>query len=552
MVRKTLILLLFVGCGEPTRNTLGNYYGFSDAVGGKSTILDLSGGGNVGAWVPPAKSVSELLGCGEPCSKEKVDAAGRCTDQQIAVRCVNDVIVCDECAAVGKTCSDETPARCVRDCEGTEVCPEGDTCFDMACCPGARWCERGGQAVCDQDGRDYILQDCLDGLDCLDANCRTAKALVHILFDTSGSMSGGNGQYPACDVPGAPISPIGVAKVAYDQLFGDPTFQHVQFALQRFPQSLARASAGAVQSPKCNDSGYWQPNAFMTGDRPGHVIAETGHGAWFLSNIGEIVAVPFPGEAGEDNREALKLWMDFDESFEEPGRVCFQGCAPGEHCGPNGKCRWFNNPELRAGGSTPLGRSLFYAGEYFRKRVVVDGKTCVLDVDCGTPHHFCVEGKCSDPNRFCRPRSIVIFTDGVDNTGGGDWLEPVTQVRRMRSGLSCSSDADCGRAFSCAGGTCQPEDHAEQPCGAVGAECERAELIFPKAGDSERLRDFNGDAIEFTIHVVDASGVEAPDSFAMASYGGGLYVPASLASTVSLYESLFAVFNWKDADFCAQ
>jgi hypothetical protein len=277
-------------------------------------------------------------------------------------------------------------------------------------------------------------------------------------------------------------------------------------------------------------------------------------GPWFDAALHEVLVVPFPGDA-TGNQKVLSSWLDFKEEIVFDDSVCTaQSDCPGGLCtdpGDEGECRYLPDPELRAAlGATPLGTTLFYAGEYFRKFVVREGQACQLDADCLTTTQFCEEGRCHDPNRFCRRRSVVVFSDGVDTASLQPFYEPVVQARRLRSGIACAKDADCGRGFGCDDGTCQKLDGG---CG-VGASCERSTSSFPKATElgSDRLRDANGDPFEVTVHVVDVSGSFGAwgANRAMSEYGGGLFVSPELASPDTLFEGLRGVIDWKEADFC--
>lgn len=433
------------------------------------------------------------------------------------------------------------------------------------CCPHSRWCEPGAQVICDGTGQNSVSQPCLKGLDCYGGQCRPAHPYVHVLFDTSGSMTwtsnGADGdttlhpelkQYPACDNPDEPILRLGKSKKAFSDLFGDPQFDHVLFGLQRFPQRLTLGL-----KPKCH-SGAYQAQSYITGHaNVKYTIPDGPDGDWFLNNLAEAVLVGFPVQSAVTNRAALQAWLDFDEIRVESEVECFKhsDCVQGLCSDPEtgGKCLELENPELRAEGATPLGLSIFYAGEYLRKEVVVDGMFCLLDADCGSTAYFCKQGRCHDPNRFCRQRSLVVFTDGQDTSSPGAWYQPIVQAKRLRMGLDCTDDDDCSSGSRCAfNHTCQWIDHPLNPCGTVEFACPSNEKTFPEAFKSQatRLRDRHGDPIEITVHVIDATGELTEESAAIAAYGGGLWVPVDLADSVSFLKSIQGVVNWKDVNFC--
>ena len=418
-------LLLAAACGEPERKLLSSLGGPTE-FDTSATDPSKGEGGGIGEWVTP----SSKLGCGQPCDDHDVTADGWCADSGVAVRCEAGVVVCEECGAVGRDCTvgDAAPARCLRACDGEEVCPPGGECFTLQCCGNARWCERNAQAICSPDGGNLKVQECLEGLDCIDGQCVPARPLVHVLFDTSGSMTwnphtGGEvpGDWPACDDPQNPQSRLGISKRAFSELFSDVQYDHVLFSLQRFPQRL-----DALLLPMC-PGGAYETQDKITGHKGIYVIGDDETGAWFTENLGEVLLVPFPKASFDSNRDELTAWLDFAELSTTTTDACnaHSDCAGGLCTAPGtasgGVCRTFENPELRALGWTPLGTSLYYAAEYFRKYVVVDGAPCLLNVDCLSATYICDNGTCRDPNRFCRQRSIVVFTDGVDTASLGAW-----------------------------------------------------------------------------------------------------------------------------------
>ncbi len=550
------------GCpSEEERQTLGGVPSGSgaDAAGGQAYVPVPEGGG-LGSRPP----LSETLACGQPCTAE-TGVVGSC-QEGVAVWCEGGAVACDDCRAGGRACVQPAgaAASCLRDeCEGLESGTPENGGFVMQCCPNSRWCEQGSQVICDEDGRYTNKQKCLEGLDCIDGQCVPARPLVLLLFDTSGSMTWTPGgvdppssvvALPGCDDPLTPTTRLGISKRAFHTLFSDPLYDHVLFALQRFPQRLDPGLA-----PLCPGGSYSSQDQIS-----GHVgkwaISDTAEGAWFSNNLAEILVTPFPTRATAENRTVLRSWLDFDERSTLTGTLCSSHveCLGGmcTEPGGDGTCRLLDNPDPRAAGWTPLGQSLFYSGEYLRKYVVVDGRSCLLDADCLSPTYFCQAGTCVDPNRFCRQRSIVVFSDGEDTASLGSWLDPVVQAKRFRAGLDCNVHAHCGAGFVCASsGTCQPAglEASGNPCSALGSTCSVEDRPFPQAtsAGADRLRDGLGQAIHVVVHVVDASGGLTSDSPAMAAYGGGLLVPASLASPTTLLEGIKGVIDWKDADFCA-
>jgi len=404
------------------------------------------------------------------------------------------------------------------------------------------------QTFCSDDGLAVSQTICAEGLDCINGACVPAQPLVQVIFDTSESMNWlpyANTKpstvfdYPACDDPLAPQSRLGIAKVAFATLFSDSAYDNVLFALQRFPQRL-NPYVGIF----CPSAQY-QASNLMTG----HVGIQASGGEWFKRYYPEVILEGFPADL-RSNRAVLQQWLDFDELKVETDTPCSddQDCPEGFCVGT--VCHRFDNPEVRApAAATPLGYSLFYAGEYFREFVVLEGATCILDADCRSPHHYCVDGRCRDRNRFCRQRSVVLFTDGVDTVAVGDFYQPQVQAKRLRAGLDCFDNNDCGRDYECVGATCQPA--SGNPCEQFQMSCAPYDVPVGDIGEGgNRLYDREGQPIELTVHVIDASGVIAA-SAPIAGYGRGLLVQAPLTDSAALLDSIRPVFDWKDADFCA-
>ena len=165
---------------------------------------------------------------------------------------------------------------------------------------------------------------------------------------------------------------------------------------------------------------------------------------WFKSNMKEVIGVPFSGGT-DDNLDEVLQWMDGVEELVHLTAVtdCNATTCPG-FCDV-GNCYLHTNHELRADGGTPLGRTLFYAGEYLRRFVLLEGKACNSKADCSSPHYQCVEGHCRDPLYNCRQTVIVLFTDGGEtmNKSKTDFFNPINQAKRMFVGLGCTLDSDC-------------------------------------------------------------------------------------------------------------
>lgn len=302
----------------------------------------------------------------------------------------------------------------------------------QVCVPGTTSCEGIKLATCLGDGGGYSVSPCYPGNVCESGKCVPVGANLIIAFDTSGSMSedvlkpgGGNNcssgynVWPKCEYQpqyGAGCTRIGVSKTVFKQALAKLDDQVTRLALFKFPQTLG----GSFSS--C-DSGQYNGQETMTGDKgtDQDVSAST---AWFDKNLKEILCVSYPAAKGFDSTGAMTKWMDGTENKT-------------------------NDPELRADGGTPIGKTLFYVGEYLRNYVIVDGKACSTAADCGSVNYVCTpEGVCTDPARSCRETVVVLFTDGGESSSL-DYFGPWVQAKRMTVGLGCQTDSDCANGATC-------------------------------------------------------------------------------------------------------
>ena len=469
-----------------------------------------------------------------------------------------------------------------------DECPEGEvrlsgSCVPALCEPDAPLCQGGELFMCDPTGTSILstLGDSCRGRTCIDGDCRPIKHNVVLLFDTSSSMNscvsdpnrsfedccGGvcSSPWPTCEDPASPQSRLAQSKVLFQQFFSNPGVQAAgRFALLTFPQTVIPFNNG------CESSVYDYSN-FITGDDGSHESDE----AWFTQNKSEVVRVPFPTNWREDNFADILRWVDFVE--EEGG-----------------------NPELRATGFTPLGRSMFYAGEYFRHMVVAEGRPCTQDLDCGSQDYVCVDGACTDPVKHCRLNLLLVFTDGQESTHPliDEFFNPVVQARRMKFGLTCVEDQDCLSGARCDAGYCRREEtqldtctndnqcpndafcvegrctvpgflwptdqgrcaQANNPCIVDGApeECagffEQCVPVDPLFTDREQganvLRGFNGEPISVTTHIINVSD-EVNESRLIASHGGGLHFQVELSDTETMLRILNRIADYKVGGQCA-
>lgn len=301
----------------------------------------------------------------------------------------------------------------------------------ISCTPGTQTCQGVKLATCLGGGDGYSVSPCFPGTACLNGGCKPVGANLIIAFDTSGSMSTdvtnkagvknctGYDPWPKCEYDATKYpsgcTRIGVSKVVFKQALAKLDDQVMHLALLKFPQTVDNFSS------KSCDSGAYSGQDTVSGD--GGEQGVTTATPWFKNNFGQVLAVPYPAVAGFDSKAAIGKWMNGTES--QPA-----------------------DPELRADGGTPIGKTLFYVGEYLRNHVIVDGKACTVDADCGSVNYTCQNGTCADPARSCRETIVVLFTDGGETTTNS-YFGPWVQAKRMSTGLGCQTDADCVGGATC-------------------------------------------------------------------------------------------------------
>ncbi|MFO0746894.1 MAG: hypothetical protein U1F43_14665 [Myxococcota bacterium] len=359
-------------------------------------------------------------------------------------------------------------------CAHDEACvPVGihATCEPQVCDPDpTTWrCLSATTArQCNAFGNEQQIVECQPGRACYEGKCEFIRHNVVVVFDTSGSMHdyldrtfpGNPGTcdqnhtpclqpFPACDDPADPLTLFTLAKTVFADVIETTIGGFSQFALERFPQREA-----ATNNPGCF-VGFYTTDTEMTGDDESKVP-----GAWFDQNLGEVLVVPFPLRNSLDNKAKLLEWLDFSERLGATDTACTTNdqCGTGK-CGQvngEGRCFHHTDDELRANGETPLGKSLFYAAEYIRRYVRVDGKACTTDASCGSAGYQCVSGFCKDPYRKCKDDFIVLFTDGEESFFQDEtsFFNPAVQAKRMAYGLDCTADADCRGGAVCTNHVC--------------------------------------------------------------------------------------------------
>ena len=473
------------------------------------------------------------------------------------------------CIPGAKDCASLTEVRtCNEVGEGftSEACGEGlgcqmGECLPIICQPGSKKCGTAGMLeLCAPNGVAWIATGCPPGQSCTNGDCRPLQHNLLVIFDTSSSMaSSGFGMddvpcicatcatkpYPICEDPLCPKSKLGLSKHVFNKFFNSTNIGAVNLVLTHFPVRIKYPPVTACNNMFAMGRGYYgigmSDSDFMTGDDESHVTAD---GGWFDQYTYEILSVPFPKNSEEDNLGKAKLAVDFDEQVGPTETACTANTdCPGGFCADNAgtKVCWYHtNDELRALGNTPLGRSMFYAGELYRKTVVIDGKSCTTTADCQNENYFCTtQGKCKDPYASCRVNMILLFTDGEEEpaTTTMAFFNPRVQAKRFRYGLGCETDADCFDGSTCDGHMCNGYPH---PNGGPNS--------FP--GNLEtpaRLERYDGQPIRIVTHVIDMSGGSgSSNNKGISDDGGGSYYLATAADPDAMLGQLLALVDVKD------
>ncbi len=474
---------------------------------------------------------------------------------------------------------DATPGCSQTGCPPDQACVD-DVCQDIVCIPGARKCfDSKTLGTCVPTGVQWYTQQCPGAYVCYqgpqDAEpaCKPPPANVVLIFDTSGSMSdiiadGTIDPWPACESLDAPATKLGMAKSVFVQALSQPLPSPVRFALAHFPQVEEWDS-----SPSC-DWGYYDGWGTITGDDGSH---QTGPGDdWFTAHMHEVIGAPFPADAG-DNVDNILKWMDNVEHVGPLAGVDCGDACPG-FC-KDGACWTHTQPELRPTGSTPIGKTLFYVGEYLRRFVLVEGKPCTQDADCGTPYHECVDGACHDPGAGCRETVLILLTDGdeTEYTWDTDYFYPVNQAKRLHMGLGCTMDEDCAPGAACIGGVCleqNPDSFAGQvlttpgagvcvgadtlqACGGGLGSCGQGACATPSnsfadtSDGVDALYGWAGQPLRVRIHVIDTSESGEETNQWIAFWGGGEYLRVQSSDAQGLLQAVSKLTDIKYNLNCA-
>ncbi len=503
----------------------------------------------------------------------EVNAGGpeRCSCEA-SMWCEAGACVPDVCVQGETLCQDlNTRLSCNEDGSSFEIlpCAEGEVCVGGACMTqtcdpeGEPVCEGVTRMTCDSLGLELVPLPCPAGSGCLDGACVPIEPNLLIIVDTSTSMSlladaAGTypdecegvdcppWAYPLCDDPGNPMTRIARVKVALADFLQSQAAQSARLALMRFPQT-------GLGFPNC-ERGHYGSLFYMSGDdhQPETDLD------WFSTQLFQTLCTGF-SESAASNLGEMARWLDFEEVVAPNGQSCgaFWDCQ-WENC-QGGQCHSHTNHELRASGPTPLGKSLFYAGEYLRHLVLNEGKSCAFDSDCRSPHYSCVDGACRDPFFACRETSIILFSDGFETVyeTTAEFFNPLVQAKRLHYGLGCTSSVQCLKGAECASGVCRFEGEEEldtmrcnayagpcisdadcpafdcglaEPCEGL---CQDASVSFVEPSGVNTLSNIEGTSMPITLHVLDASGTLGSNQL-IATYGGGDYFPVDLANLGAL------------------
>jgi hypothetical protein len=452
------------------------------------------------------------------------------------------------------------------------------------CTPGETRCGGLELDTCGPAGTGWIRGPCFPGLACDAGACVAYANNLIIIFDTSGSMAANvpgvdckQGGFPDCK-PTEGCSRMDVSKVVFAKALGELKPLQVSLALFRFPSQLFD-----IVTTDCQ-IGFQVGTGALAGDNGSQsVMAAT---KWYWTSLAQVLAVSFPTDAVQASTRPAEMlrWMDGVEVIAPSGQICSSNgagcsadasCAGGSCCAA--KCYQHSDPELRATGGTPIGKTLFYVGEYLKNRVFVDGAACSTDGDCGTPYHRCAAGSCTDALRACRETTIVMFTDGGQDSDPNDFFSPLPMAKRLAYGLGCATNGDCVGGATCVGGSCTPAGGTGSRCLATGLPClsgapvgdplhcpalagvgvlcapdpALAQTAIAKLAPDNVLRAQDGVPVGVRLQVVDVSGsATIEQSFALASAGAGRVLTADTADTASLLSALQLAFDLKNKKVC--
>jgi hypothetical protein len=529
------------------------------------------------------------------------DAATPC-DCQPYEHCDEDGLCVDDVCQQGQTtcastieqkvCWDDGAGFDLVACPADQACQAG-SCIEAICDPlEPPVCEDGQKKVCNSLGTDWSLIPCPGGSACQDGVCITVEPNVILILDTSGSMNAtdldgsllseceGDGcapwAWPDCDDPSAPQTRLGKAKMALQSVVTSETAAGLRMSLQRFPQQidLFKMFNPELSAPTCGGAPLWGLDKWTADNTQVHLSHTIPAEGMSSASLVTIYPVPFGAQAG--GADEVLSWIDGEHAFTSTGEACenlyeCKDAEGGDAC-IDGSCALEENPELRAMGNTPIGRSLFYASEMLRHRVIMEGRTCAQDAECDSPHYTCVSGACHDPLRACRPNVIILLSDGAEtlDTWPDKFFHARVQAKRLHYGLGCLGDEDCMNGATCVSGVCEIPGDVElpggvchltslpcetnapcfdfkYPCGpsqTCSGECEGVGTEYIDDQGQNLLRDLAGNPIKATVHVVDAAGGETGNAL-IAKLGGGQHVPVDFEDLESLVDAFVPLLDIK-------
>ena len=455
------------------------------------------------------------------------------------------------------------------------------------CVPGQHRCEGLLLATCAPTGDGWSVSPCFAGQACQANQCRALANNLMIVFDTSGSMAtkvSGKScpaqKFPAC-TPAKGCSRMDASKLVFGAVLDKIQMATTNMALFRFPQRVGKSAASSC------DAGHYLGIDKLTGDI-GALQHVTPTSKWYWDFVGQILCVPFPRNDAEalSRKPLIESWMDGAESIVETSTPCKNAsatCLGDAKCGAGACCAkqcWQHksSPELRASGGTPIGKTLFYVGEYLRNRVVVDGKACIVDTDCQNPNYGCEQGYCVDPARGCRQNVVVLFTDGGENNDSSLFFAPQSSAARLAWGLACKGDGDCVGGATCVLHRCRPPKSTGYVCLSTGKPCKISDkdpssptFCPPVPGQSlsclpdptksitakaevfadNVLRSPDGEPFPVQLHVVDISGSSSlSKSFYLAAAGNGRLLTADAADPDQFFAALESALDLKNKNIC--
>lgn len=492
----------------------------------------------------------------------------------------------------------------VADAPAVDVAADASAATDAAadvdtkvCKPAEQKCEGAKLATCSAKGDGWLLSNCFPGMTCVDGSCKVVSNNLIVLFDTSGSMTGkvkdktgkdlcptnDYNTWPVCEYDAAKwpmgCTRMGVSKYVFKQALAkiDPAL--TKMALFRFPQKQLN------NATSCSN-GYWNGQSTITGAGNDESYQAPPGSAQFWNNLYETLCVGFPQTKADPTKDNILKWM-------------------------NGTEQMPNDPELRPTGSTPIGKTLFYIGEYLRHKVMIDGKACTGDASCGNVNYVCKDSKCVDPSRSCRETTVVVFTDGGESDSG-TYFSPRSQAKRLSIGLACATDADCAGGAACATfkvckkGTIGNKCDVDGDCGGAAGACVGTTQCMPKESvtgffctqtndpclpdakpgepaycnpttphpfgscvkdpraeitakatklEDNVLRSPNGKPFGVKVHIVDIGSISATElanSMRLAIAGGGKLLGTDASDPEKFLQALDAAFDFKNKKVCGQ